>query len=79
VLVADREQGSRMLTGLFAIYMSRPDRLPPSYRTRAEHAPLHWVVCDYIAGMTDGFLQRQFQELAGLNHKDPKNTKFTKQ
>lgn len=65
VLVADREQGSRMLTGLFAIYMSRPDRLPPSYRTRAEHEPLHWVVCDYIAGMTDGFLQRQFQELSG--------------
>ena len=79
VLVADREQGSRMLTGLFAIYMSRPDRLPPSYRTRAEHEPLHQVVCDYIAGMTDGFLQRQFQELAGSDHKDPKNTKFTKQ
>ncbi|MBI3693232.1 MAG: hypothetical protein HY238_00105, partial [Acidobacteria bacterium] len=43
----------------FRFYLANPEKLPPGYRERAEQEPLHRVVCDYIAGMTDNYLLRQ--------------------
>jgi len=38
--------------------MARPDSLPANYREESAGQPLHHQVCDYIAGMTDGFFDR---------------------
>ena len=58
---ADKEDGEEMIAELFSFFMRLPQELPDSYweRTKAEHAPLHRVVCDYIAGMTDNFIREQ--------------------
>jgi dGTP triphosphohydrolase len=37
--------------------MARPEMLPSSYREKAEHEKLARVVCDYIAGMTDHYIE----------------------
>ena len=34
-------------------------------REQYEHAPVHRVVCNYIAGMTDGFFRRTYRQLLG--------------
>ena len=64
-LRAERERGGEMVGELFEAYLGRPARLPASYQQRAEIEPLHRVVCDYIAGMTDSFLQRHHADIAG--------------
>lgn len=48
---------------LFDFFMERPGELPPQYQEAAQELPLHRVVCDYIAGMTDKFLLRLHSEL----------------
>jgi dGTP triphosphohydrolase len=39
--------------------------MPDYYAELAKREPVHRVVCDYIAGMTDHFLLRQCHELLG--------------
>jgi len=60
----DKEDAERVVTGLFNFWMAKPDKLPSSYRDKAEHDPLARVVCDYIAGMTDNFIYEQYQKYA---------------
>ena len=57
----ERERGSAMVNELFRLYMEDPERLPPSHRDRAAQEPLHHVVCDYIAGMTDSFVRKTLE------------------
>ncbi len=64
-LLGERERGGEMVAELFSIYLSRPDRLPPAYQERAGREPLHRVICDYIAGMTDRFLSTQLSVVSG--------------
>ena len=45
---------------LFQFFLDFPDRLPEAYRAQAEQEPLHRVICDYIAGMTDSFFERVY-------------------
>jgi len=49
--------------------VANPDALPHSYAEQRERDPLHRVVCDYIAGMTDRFILRQYEELFGKSDK----------
>jgi dGTPase len=63
-ILEERERSTAMLTGLFDFFLHHPDRLPSPYREQAGEGPVHRVVCDYIAGMTDGFLKRTFQRTA---------------
>ena len=63
-LCRERERGAEMVAELFSLYLESPDRLPRAYRARIAHQPQHRVICDYIAGMTDTFLQKQFHEVA---------------
>ncbi len=53
------------LTELFQFYVDRPDRLPPEYAVEALREPVHQVVCDYVAGMTDEFLLRTHRQVLG--------------
>jgi dGTPase len=59
-LVLEREEAMRHIAELFHFYLDRPETLPENYRREAERAPLHRVVCDYIAGMTDGYFRRVY-------------------
>jgi dGTPase len=58
----DKEDAERVVTGLFNFWMSKPDKLPSSYRDKAGQDPLARVVCDYVAGMTDNFIFEQYQK-----------------
>ena len=40
---------------------AHPDKLPPGYVDSLSASPVHRVVCDYIAGMTDGFFLRSWE------------------
>ena len=62
-LAAERRRTGANLTELFRFFMERPAQLPPAYGRQAQDVPLHQVVCDYLAGMTDKFLLRRHQEL----------------
>jgi len=57
-LIEERRRSAAMIAGLFQFFLENPDRLPESYREESKGQPLHRVVCDYIAGMTDGYLRR---------------------
>jgi dGTPase len=52
-----------MLDELFQFFLKHPDSMPPGYRASAEGGALHRVVCDYIAGMTDGFVRRTYRRV----------------
>ncbi|MGH9771165.1 MAG: deoxyguanosinetriphosphate triphosphohydrolase [Candidatus Acidiferrales bacterium] len=64
---ADHDRFVAALDALFRFYLDHPDKLPAAYAARAAGQPLHRVVCDYIAGMTDHFLLRQCHELLGIS------------
>jgi dGTPase len=59
----DRDRSVRALDALFRFLRSHPDRMPKNYTELTDSEPPHRVVCDYIAGMTDHFLLRQYHEL----------------
>jgi dGTPase len=50
------------LGALFEFLLANPDRMPAPYLEAAVREPLHRQVCDYIAGMTDGFFQRTCEQ-----------------
>ena len=62
-LLAERRRAAAMLDELFQFFLKHPDSLPPGYRASAEGGALHRVVCDYIAGMTDGFVRRTYRRV----------------
>jgi dGTPase len=63
-IVEDRERSVAALEELFRYYVERPEAMPPYYAAEAQREPVHRVVCDYIAGMTDHFLLRQHGQIA---------------
>jgi dGTPase len=64
-IVEERERSVEALGLLFEHYMRHPEAMPEHYAEQAAREPLHRVVCDYIAGMTDHYLLRQYQALVG--------------
>ena len=64
-LVEERERTAALIAELFQFFLDHPDRLPASYQRETAGQPLHRVVCDYIAGMTDGFFLRTREQLVG--------------
>jgi dGTPase len=63
-LNAARSRSVAMLGELFQLFLDHPDRLPAVYQEHAAQEPLHRVVCDYIAGMTDSFFRRIYEQNA---------------
>lgn len=45
----------RHMEALFELLLAHPEHMPEAYREQSANQPLHRQVCDYIAGMTDGF------------------------
>jgi dGTPase len=44
---------------MFALFMKSPQELPASYQEKTSTEPLHRIVCDYVAGMTDSYILEQ--------------------
>ena len=62
-LLEERARVSAMLAELFQFFLNHPDRLPSPYSEQAAGGAPHRVVCDYIAGMTDGFFHRTYERV----------------
>ena len=61
-LVEARKRTADMIGEMFQFLMDHPERLPRNYIESLDSLPAHRVVCDYIAGMTDGFFLRSYQQ-----------------
>jgi dGTPase len=59
VLQPDKQQAEQVIAELFEFFMSMPRMLPLSYQEKARNEPLHRIVCDYLAGMTDSYILEQ--------------------
>ena len=66
LLGEDRSQSMAMIGELFRWFLEHPDRLPEPYDQTARNEPAHRVICDYIAGMTDGYFRRAYERHIGL-------------
>ena len=62
-LVQARSDSVRLIGKLFAFLIEHPDRMPAAYLEDSAGQPLHRQVCDYIAGMTDGYFVRTCEQL----------------
>ena len=54
-----------LLKDLYRYYLDKPEELPEEYRQMRSrrHDSVERVVCDYIAGMSDGYAIAVFEEL----------------
>jgi dGTPase len=59
---AERKKIVRLMEELFAYFMAHPRSLPPFYLAETRQEATHRIVCDYIAGMTDNYLQEQHKK-----------------
>jgi dGTPase len=64
-LAEERRRAGSAVAELFQFFLDQPGRLPEAYREESEGQPPHRVVCDYIAGMTDGFFRRTYEQTVG--------------
>ena len=61
-LKPEKVHAERAIRELFEHWMAHPEALPKSYREKSKQEPLHRVICDYIAGMTDHYILEQHQK-----------------
>lgn len=71
LITEDSSRSVACLAELFAHYLHQRGSMPDSQEHAAKRVPRHLVVCDYIAGMTDQFLLRQYQEHSGTSAAPP--------
>jgi dGTPase len=71
MITEDCERSIHCLEELFAFYLKQPRSMPDSFEEMTRRNPLHIIVCDYIAGMTDQFLLRQYHEHLGSSPSPP--------
>jgi dGTPase len=62
-LASERRRSTAMIAELFQLFVENPTRLPDHHRELSKAGPIHRVVCDYIAGMTDSFLRRTYEQM----------------
>jgi dGTPase len=64
-LAEDRRIAVGKIAELFHYLIDHPDKVSPGYHQYLDEMPVHRVVCDYIAGMTDNYLLRTYDTLLG--------------
>ena len=64
-MAGERRRSAPQIAELFEFWVAHPDKLPANYVESLANAPIHRVVCDYIAGMTDGYFLRCYQQTMG--------------
>ena len=65
-LLKSRAESSGRIGALFEFFLQYPERLHEVYRDGSPSDPLHRQVCDYIAGMTDGFFLKTCRQMGVL-------------
>ncbi len=65
-LQPEKALAGQVVTELFDYWTEHPEDLPAAYREQGDREPLHRVVCDYIAGMTDNFILNQHARVCGV-------------
>ncbi len=64
-LVDMRTASVKRMGELFEYLIENPEQVSAGYRECLNHTPVHRVVCDYIAGMTDAYFLRTYKTLLG--------------
>lgn len=59
------QRAVRMMEQLFQYFLKTPGAIGRQARQRAGKVGLHRAVCDYIAGMTDRYVDQEYQRLLG--------------
>ncbi len=62
-LLPEKVKAEKVVTETFDYLVAHPEALPPSYQEKVAHEKLVRVVCDYIAGMTDHYVQDVWKKL----------------
>src|SRR5271165_6143765 len=62
-LLPEKVKAEKIVTETFDYLVAHPEALPPSYQEKVAHEKLMRVVCDYIAGMTDHYVQDVWKKL----------------
>ena len=62
-LVRMQQKAERIISNLFNAYLKEPAMLPTDVQTRLEASPLHRVIADYLAGMTDRYALDEWNKL----------------
>jgi len=65
VLSSDRLRLEELISQLFQFWLAHPEELPQSYQEQVPGEKPERVVCDYIAGMTDNFILREYERVGG--------------
>ncbi|MCU1221028.1 MAG: Deoxyguanosinetriphosphate triphosphohydrolase [Candidatus Angelobacter sp.] len=65
----DKQQAEQVIAEMFAFFIKSPRELPGSYHEKTRSEPLHRIVCDYIAGMTDSYIFEQHRRFCGAKKK----------
>ena len=76
VLQDDRRRSMAMIGELFQFFLDRPDRMPSAYALESAQEPPHRVICGYLAGMTDVFFHRTYEQLLGTAGQSSTEVKF---
>ena len=61
----ERIRLEELISDLFRFWVSHPEELPQSYQEQVAGEKPARIVCDYIAGMTDNFILREYERLCG--------------
>jgi len=63
-LEPEKRKAEKVITEVFNHLIARPEALPALYQERAQSEKVARVVCDYIAGMTDRYIEDLCKKLA---------------
>lgn len=61
--LTNSERGKKFLHDLFNTYYENPRLMPFKYQEKIKEHGKHRVICDYISGMTDRYLNEQYRAL----------------
>lgn len=59
----EETKADRMITALYEYYTAKPQELPEFYRNEIEKYGKDTALCDYISGMSDTFVVKEFTKL----------------
>ena len=65
-LEREHNNATEVVTRLFDYWMADPERLPAGYVAQMETEAPARIVADYIAGMTDAYIQTHFEQMEAL-------------
>ena len=63
-LAEHRHSAASKVRWLFDYFLEHPEHIPTGFRENLESEPPARIVCDYIAGMTDGFFLKTYEQFA---------------